>query len=140
MYMGLGVKESCLEEKEAFMKIVRKTTWVTTSLALVWGDEGTGTGATHCHWSAAVLCWPDQGFQLPWSWDHFYLGPSAGQPRTATGLTCMQITSGHQFILPAGYSTLVSYKVPVMLAHPRPHWDLTQTPTASGSMHQYLLP
>lgn len=34
MYVGLGVKGSCSEKKEAFMKIVRKIIWVTTSLAL----------------------------------------------------------------------------------------------------------
>lgn len=29
MHMGLGVKESCSDEKEAFMKIVGKIIWVT---------------------------------------------------------------------------------------------------------------
>lgn len=31
----------------------------------MWGGEWTGTGSTHCRWSSAVLCWTDQGFQVP---------------------------------------------------------------------------
>lgn len=52
MQVGPGAKESYPEEKEAFMKMGRKTTSVTR------------TGNTPCPWSSAVLCWPDQEFRV----------------------------------------------------------------------------